>query len=146
MKNKTKIYSLLLNHQDDFLNILKAFGISDAKERIKNLLDEQLFEVIECTDDEIVAIKKKSTGEIFRKGCRVYYRKYDTWVEDIYIQDHELFGVYYGKTYYNNYVRGSNGGMYHLNEISLTKEEPKEIEETPCGEINLNGQIYVLKK
>jgi hypothetical protein len=145
MINKAKIYNLLLNYQDDFLMILKALGINDAKERIKNLLDEQLFEVIECNDNEILAIKKKSTGEIFKKGCRVYFRKYDVWVENIYLNSHELFGTYYGKEFYQNYIRATSG-LYHLNEISLTKEVPKEIEETSCEEIHLNGKTYVLKK
>lgn len=126
--DKAKIYNLLLNHQQEFLMTLKALGIGNAKERIKDILDEQLFEIVECNDNEILAVKKKSTGEIFRKGCRVYYRKYDTWVEDISLNSSELFGRYYGKDYYNNHIRAMSG-IYHLNDISLTKEMPKEIED-----------------
>jgi hypothetical protein len=143
--NKSKIYNLLLNHQEEFLMTLTSLGIKNPLERIKNLLDEQIFDVLECDEQEIIAIKKKSTGEIFRKGCRFYYIKYDTWVEDAYFDNSELFGTYYFNHFYQNYVRGS-GGMYHLNEISLTEMQPKETQCDEPEEINLNGKIYTLKK
>jgi len=147
MLNKTKLFNLLLNHQSEFLMTLTALGIQNPKERIKNLLDELIFEVLECDENEIIAIKKKSTGEIFRKGCRFYYIKYDAWIEDAWFDSAELFGTYYSDHFYQNYVRGS-GGMYNLNEISLTETPPKEIEcdEMSPKEINLNGKIYILKK
>lgn len=142
----TKFYNLLLNHQSEFLMTLIALGIKNPRQRIKDLLDEQLFEVVECNEQEIIAIKKKSTGEIFRKGCRFYFIKYKVWIENSYFNYEELFGTYISGHFYQNYVR-ANGGMYHLNEISLTKTPPKEIEFNIIqdNEINLNGRIYILK-
>lgn len=142
--NKLKFYNLLLNHQTDFLMTLNALGVKDAKSRIKNLLDEELFTVVECDKNEIISIKKNSTGEIFTKGFRIYSKKHDIWIDDIYFDSRDLFGTYYSDIFYQNYVRAS-GGLYHLNEVSLTKEEPKEIE-PEHKEIIVDGIIYVPKK
>ena len=141
MEYRNRIYNLLLNEQSSILELLKIMDVKNPKEKIKNILDEQFFEIIECSDNEILKIKKKTTDEIFEKGCKFYHKKYDCWVYDMYF-DESLFGVYYRETFYKNYVRG-NGGLYHLDEISLTKKEIKK--ETIPKEIVLNGITYVIK-
>jgi hypothetical protein len=120
MKHRIKIYHLLLNHQLEFLQVLRLLGVSDPKIRVKNLLDEQLFEVISVSEDGVQEIKNKRTGEHFKKGCRFYHNKYNSWHEGMYFDEADLFGTYYGDCYYKNYVRSVDGGLYHLDEISLT--------------------------
>lgn len=124
MKRITQIHNLLLNHQSETLEMLELLGVPSPKERVKTLLDSQnLFEVLESNKNEILAIKKKSTGEVFRKGGKFYHQKYGSWRKDIYLPVHDLFGIYYWDTYYKNYIRSAyDGGLYHLDDISLTED------------------------
>lgn len=124
MKNRNRIYNLLINEQSSILELLNIMGVKRPKEKIKNILDEQMYEIIECTETEILKIKKKSTGEIFEKGCKFYHTKYKKWINGLYF-DGSLFGVYYGESFYKNYVH-ANTGLYHLDEISLTRKKIKK--------------------
>ena len=142
MKFRNRIYNLLINEQQSILELLKVMDVKNPKEKIKSILDEQFFEIVECAKNEIIKIKKKTTGEIFEKGCRFYHKKYDCWIENLYF-DESLFGVYYSETFYKNYVRG-NGGLYHLDQISLTDEKIDDC--TIQKEIVLNGITYVFKE
>jgi hypothetical protein len=142
MKHRNRIYHLLVNEQQYILELLKVMDVKNPKEKIKNILDEQLFEILECSENTILKIKKKDTGEIFEKGCKFYHKKYDSWIENMYF-DESLFGVYSGETFYKNYVRG-NGGLYHLDQISLT--DKKDETSTIQKEIVLNGITYVVKE
>jgi hypothetical protein len=142
MKYQLRIYDLLINNQDAILEFLKVLDVKDAKDKIKSILDQQLFEIIECNDSEILKIKKKSTGEIFEKGCKFYVKKYKVWCENAYLGN-DLMGIYNGDSFYKNYVRsGYGGGLYHLNDISLTDIEEENI---PKEEIVLDGVTYVKK-
>jgi hypothetical protein len=144
MEFRNRIYHLLLNEQAAILEILQIMGIKDSEKRIKNILDEQLFEVLECSNSEILKIKIKATGEILEKGGKFYHKRYEDWFENICF-DESLFGVYCGKTFYKNYIRaGYRGGLYHLDEISLT-DKTDESEPLP-QEIVLNGITYIAKK
>lgn len=118
MEPNIRVYDLEVNHQPVILELLKTLGVTDAKGKIKNILDEQQFEILECDSTQILKIRKKSTGEIFEAGCKFYYKKYKVWITGMYFGD-ELFGTYHRDTFYKNYVCG-DGGMYSLDEISLT--------------------------
>ena len=142
MKFRKRIYNLLINEQSQILELLKVMDVKNPKEKIKNILDEQFFEIVECSENEILKVKKKSTGEIFEKGCKFYYKEFDSWVENLYF-DESLLGVHYGETFYKNYVRG-DGGLYHLDQISLT--DNKDDTSTIQKEIVFNGVTYVVKE
>jgi hypothetical protein len=120
MKYRTNIYNLLINHQASILELLRILDVKDPLNKVKNILDQQLFEILECSENEIIKIRKKSTGEVFERGCQFYHKKYKQWFENLWFDD-SLFGVHYWEAYYKNYVRG-NGGLYHLDDISLTDD------------------------
>lgn len=121
MEYRNKIYNLLVNHQQPILEMLIAMGVENPGDKIKNFLDEQLFEIVECNESEILKIRKKSTGEIFGKGCKFYSTKHKCWIEGCYF-NWNLTGYQTDLGFYKNYVMGQTG-LYHLNEISLTNKE-----------------------
>lgn len=118
MKHRNRIYNLILNNQESLLELLISMDVKNPFEKIKAILDEELFEIVECDADTIIKIRKKSTGEVFEKGGKFYHTKYGKWIENISF-DESLFGTYYWDSYYKNYVR-AGGGLYHLNEMSLS--------------------------
>jgi hypothetical protein len=119
---RTQVFNLLVSEQHTILELLQEFGVPSVKEKIKEILDYELFEIISTSTYEVLKIRKKSTGEIFEKGCSFYSKKYQMWIDDKIYFDESLVGVYYGNEYYKNYVRCSSG-IYHLDEISLTDKE-----------------------
>lgn len=114
----TSIYNLVVNQQLSIIELLTHLNVDNPKDKIKNILDHELFEIIECDNSGILKIKKKSTNEIFERGCTFYSIKYKNWIHHLNF-DEALFGKYYFNVLYKNYVRGTSG-LYHINDISLT--------------------------
>jgi hypothetical protein len=142
MKYRLSIYNLLVNKQSEILEMLKFMDVKNPKEKIKSILDVQMFEILECTEYEITKIKKKSTNEIFEKGCSFYDKKYKVWTHNMHF-DERLIGSYYNEKFYKNFVIG-DGGIYQLSDISLSDnvDEILEIKK----EIVLDGITYVVKE
>ena len=122
MRNKNTAYKLLLNNQEPLSELMTLWGVGDVKTKIKDFLSEERFEILECNGLSITKIRKKSTGEVFTKGDRFYSIKWNIWRDNLYF-DEALTGTHYGDSYYKNYIRAGYGGLYHLNEISLTDKE-----------------------
>lgn len=133
----TRIYNLLVKEQSTLLELLREMEVEDAQAKIVKILDKDEYEVLECSDTEILKIKKKSSGEVFEKGGKFYHVTYKKWVEDIRF-DEALTGAYLLKDhYYKNYVR-ANSGLYKLSEMSTVEiDVPKEL--------TINGFTYALK-
>ncbi len=125
MKYRTNIYNLLINNQASILELLNFMGVQNPLDKIKNILDQQLFEILECSENEIIKIRKKSTGEVFERGGKFYHKKYKRWIENLWFDD-SLIGVHYWEAYYENYVR-ADGGLYKLDDISLTDDTNNDL-------------------
>jgi len=139
MEINSRIYKLLRTEQQSTVTeLLRLLGITNPEARIKQLLDVADFEVLEYEHGEVKKIKKKTTGEIFEKGGKFYHLEYKKWYEGIYF-DASLFGTYSGNSYYKNYVRAQDGGLYKLEEISIS-ETPVEpiIEKTKENSIKIH--------
>ena len=126
MKYTTRIYDLVINQQEPLIELLTLLVVKDPIDKIRDILDEQLFEVVECDNNQIIKIRKRSTGECFKVGTDFYHKKYKSWHKVTHF-DHSLFGYTHKFSddsfkYYKNYLNGT-GGMYHINDISLTDEE-----------------------
>lgn len=136
MTMDNRAYNLLVNEQSALRSILEEMGIENINSKIAKILDKDQYEVLECSEHEILKIKKKSTNEVFEKGGKFYHIKYKKWVENV-IFDEFLNGCWCMGTYYKNYVR-ADCGIYMLNEISSVEIDVQQ-------EISLNGYKYVLK-
>ena len=138
-----KALSLLLdpNNQTAIISIIKYYeewkiaNKGPIEDFIKACLSTSIYEVIEATGNSIKAIKKLSTGEIFREGdsfwCTNTYEHSPETIEnggskidDLYF-DQALTGwTFFENSYYVNYVRGGNTGLYKLNEITTLENAP----------------------
>lgn len=56
MKYTTRIYDLVLNQQEPLIELLSLLGVKDPIDKIRDILDEQLFEVVECDSNQIIKI------------------------------------------------------------------------------------------
>ena len=91
-----------------------------------------LFDIIERDENNILKIVKSETGEIFTRGCSFYSKKYGKLYENMYFDD-TLTGTYFGKEYYRNYVRCSQG-LFHLDEIELYTAHKNIIKDLQKGD------------
>ncbi len=128
MSKESQIYYFLRQENQSIVSeLLRLVGIKNPKQKIKEILDKQDFEVLEYEKNgEVKKIRKKTTGEIFEKGGKFYCLKYKKWHEVSYF-DESLFGTYYGNSFYINYVRGEDGGLYKLEEMSTSETVAEEI-------------------
>jgi len=113
---------------------LESLNSKTVEGFIKDSLKTDVYEVIESNDVEIKAIRKLSTGEIFRQGdsfwCTNTYEHNPETVENggykvtgLYF-DEALTGCsYFSGSYYINYVRG-NSGLFNLSEITTMDNAP----------------------
>jgi hypothetical protein len=118
-------YEFLVKNQGMLIKILERIGIKDPSDKIKNLIEGEgfLFDVLDSDEyGRITKIRKKGTGEIFERGTKFYVKKYDAWITVGYF-DETLTGEKISGHYYTNYLRADYGGLYRLDEISLTDKE-----------------------
>lgn len=125
MEYRNKIIEIITKEQGAICELLELFGIMNPEVKIKGLLDNEQFFILESEGNRITKIRKKSTGEVFTEGSSVYHTEYEKFIDNIYF-DESLTGTYYGKSFYKNWVRG-DGGMYPLEALRLD-EVPKEEE------------------
>lgn len=115
-------------------------GGSSVEKFIAATLKDDLFEVLEASGSEIKAIKKKSTGEIFRAGDSFWSTKIYQHDPEIVKNggkliehcwfDHYLTGYTDRGTLWKNWIRG-NSGLYSLVDIMTLERKEHSKYETP---------------
>lgn len=110
----------------DYMNWSDSNTNTSVENYIQSRLKNGVYEIIEMNGNDIKAIKKISTDEIFRTGdsfwcTNTYEHDPQSIINGGYkinnlSFDEYLTGYTFSNKYYINYVRG-NSGIYSLNEI-----------------------------
>ena len=144
---RSLVLELLFKNQSAVLSLLRTLEVVNPKEKIKALLNDDEFEILEAENGEILKIKNKINGEVIKKGDEIYSLIWEKWVGKVWFDSNGLMGSSFGDIFYKNYIN-TPSGLYRLSEVSISerKELKEPAKEVLPKEIVVDGITYIQKK